>query len=76
MKRRRKVSSGARVSERYDRPQSPAQRLLAWPDPSDDKPKQLQEMTETRNPFVLARQVRRDLQAIRILLRQARRHVA
>jgi hypothetical protein len=29
MKRRRKVSSGARVSERYDRPQSPAQRLLA-----------------------------------------------
>jgi hypothetical protein len=33
-------------------------------------------MTETRNPFVLARQVRRDLQAIRILLRQARRHVA
>jgi hypothetical protein len=76
MKLRRKVRSGARVRKRYDRPQTPAQRLLAWPDLADEKREQLQKMMATLNPFVLARQVQRDLQTIRTLLRQARRHVA
>jgi hypothetical protein len=76
MKLRRKVRSGARVRKCHDRPQTPAQRLLAWPELADDQRQLLQNLMDTLDPLALVDQVDAQLRSIRTLLRQARRHVA
>lgn len=76
MKLRKKERHGSRVKKTYDRPQTPAQRLLAWSSLPEDKQAWILQLQATLNPLELSEAVNRKLQRIRRLLREGARHAA
>lgn len=76
MKLQQKVRRGSRVVKRYDRPQTPAQRLLACPSLASHNRLWLQQTLLTLDPIELSQTVNRKIQTIRRLLREACRHAA
>jgi hypothetical protein len=76
MKLRHKQRHGSRVKKIYDRPQTPAQRLLAWPGLSAQQRRQLQQLQATLDPITLSEAVNSQLQRIRRQLREGRRDAA
>jgi hypothetical protein len=76
MKLQSKQRRGARVVKRYDRAQTPAQRLLAWKGLAADQRQRLRHLSQTLDPIALTEAVNRKLQTIRRLLRENARHVA
>jgi len=71
-----KQRRGSRVSKTYDRPQTPAQRLLAWPGLAPEQRAWLHRQQQTLDPLVLTDAVRRKLQRIRRALQEAAAHAA
>jgi len=69
MKLQEKRRCGAKVHKRYDLPQTPAQRLLAWKDLPADKRRWLQHMQTTLNPVTLTEAVGVQLKKIQAVLR-------
>jgi len=76
MKLKKKERRGGRMKKTYDRPQTPAQRLLAWSGLSADKRAWLRHLQATLNPITLSEAVNRKLQQIRRQLREGARHAA
>jgi hypothetical protein len=76
MKLVHKERRGSRVIKRYDRPQTPAQRLLAWSALAPQKRAWLEELQRTLDPIALTEAVHRKLQRIRRVLREGCRHAA
>jgi hypothetical protein len=76
MKLRKKERHGSRVKKAYDRPQTPAQRLLAWPGLAAEKRIWIRQLQATLNPITLSEAVNQKLQRIRRLLREGARHAA
>lgn len=76
MKLKKKERHGSRVKKTYDRPQTPAQRLLAWSGLPADKRTWLCHLQATLNPITLSEAVTRKLQRIRRVLREGARHAA
>lgn len=76
MKLHKKQRHGSRVKKTYDRPQTPAQRLLAWTGLSTQQRQRLWQLQATLDPITLTEAVNRQLQLIRRQLRQERRHAA
>ncbi len=76
MKLKSKERDGGRVHKRYDRPQTPAQRLLAWKGLALDKRTWLEQMHQRLDPIALTEAVNRKLQLIRRLLREGSREAA
>lgn len=76
MKLKKKERHGSRVKKTYDRPQTPAQRLLGWSGLSADKRAWLRHLQATLNPITLSEAVNRKLQQIRRQLREGARHAA
>ncbi len=67
---------GSRVKKTYDRAQTPAQRLLAWPGLSAQQRQRLCQLQATLDPITLTEAVNRQLQLIRRLLREGHRYAA
>jgi hypothetical protein len=76
MKLHTKQRHGSRVHKTYDRPQTPAQRLLAWPGLSAQQRQRLWQLQATLDPITLTEAINRQLQLIRRQLREGRRHAA
>lgn len=76
MKLHHKQRHGSRVTKIYDRPQTPAQRLLAWPGLSVEQRRQLRHLQATLDPITLTEAVNSQLQRIRRQLREGRRDAA
>jgi len=76
LKLQRKERRGARLYKRYDQPQTPAERLLAWPGLATDKRLWLEQLQRTLDPISLQEQVMRQQQYIRRLLQKRRRNAA
>jgi hypothetical protein len=76
MKLKKKERHGSRVKKTYDRPQTPAQRLLAWSGLTADKRAWLRHLQTTLNPITLSEAVSRKLQRVRRLLQEGARHAA
>lgn len=76
MKLVKKERRGSRVIKRYDRPETPARRLLAWKGLAADKRTWLETMQRTLNPIALHEAVNRQLQQIRRILREGCRYAA
>ena len=76
MKLKAKLRRGSRVIKRYDRAQTPAQRLLAWKGLARDSRVWIRRMQQTLDPIALTEFVNRKLQVIRRLLREGTRRVA
>jgi hypothetical protein len=76
MKLVKKERCGSRVIKRYDRPETPARRLLAWEGLSSDKRAWLQQMQRSLDPITLHEAVTRKIQQIRRILREGCRHAA
>jgi hypothetical protein len=76
MKLHKKQRHGSRVKKTYDRPQTPAQRLLAWPGLSAQQRQRLWQLQATLDPITLTEAVNRQLQLIRRQLREGRRYAA
>jgi hypothetical protein len=76
MKLVKKERHGSRVHKKYDRPQTPAQRLLAWPGLRPDVHTWIEKMQRDLDPMELSAAVNRQLQQIRRLLREGRRDAA
>jgi len=76
MKLRKKERHGSRVKKTYDRPQTPAQRLLSWPGLAADKRTWIRQLQATLNPITLSEAVNQKLQRIRRRLREGARHAA
>ncbi len=76
MKLHTKHRHGSRVKKTYHRPQTPAQRLLAWPGLAARSRQQLWQLQATLDPITLTESVNCQLQLIRRLLREGRRHAA
>jgi len=76
MKLTHKHRRGGRVHKRYDRAQTPAQRLLAWEGLRTDKRAWLLHLQATLDPVALTEAVDRQCQQLRRILREGRRHAA
>lgn len=76
MKLIEKRREGPKVYKRYDRAQTPAQRLLAWKGLSADKRQWLLHMQSTLDPVDLTDAVHHQCQQIRKILREAKRRAA
>jgi hypothetical protein len=76
MKLQQKRRIGSRVKKTYDRPQTPAQRLLAWEGLAPEKRAWILELQATLDPFTLTQAITRQVQQIRRLLREGCRHAA
>jgi hypothetical protein len=76
MKLHKKQRHGSRVQKTYDRAQTPAQRLLAWPGLSAQQRERLRQLQATLDPIALSEAVNRQLQQIRRQLREGRRYAA
>jgi hypothetical protein len=76
MKLKKKERHGSRVKKTYDRPQTPAQRLLGWKDLAPEKRVWIEHLQRTLDPIALSEAVTRILQQIRRLLREGSRHAA
>ena len=76
MKLEKKERHGSHVKKRYDRPQTPAQRLLNWKGLSMEKKIWIGTMQRTLDPIALSEAVNRKLQVIRRVLRDGGRHAA
>ncbi len=76
MKLRRKQRRGSQVRKWYDRPQTPAQRLLAWSGLAADQRERLPQLQATLDPIELSQEVNRQLQLIRRMLREGLRRAA
>ena len=76
MKLHHKQRHGSRVKKIYDRAQTPAQRLLAWPGLSAEQRQQLRQLQTTLDPITLSETVNSQLQRIRRQLREGRRDAA
>lgn len=76
MKLQKKERHGSRVKKTYDRPQTPAQRLLAWQPLAPQQRTWLSQLQTTLDPIALSEAVNRRLQQIRRVLREGSRHVA
>ena len=76
MKLHKKQRHGSRVQKTYDRAQTPAQRLLAWPGLSAEQRERLRQLQATLDPIALSEAVNRQLQQIRRQLREGRRYAA
>src|SRR5712692_1722237 len=60
----RKVRVGSRLTRKYDKPQTPLDRMLACAEGDAEKLKNLKRLRETLNPFELARGIDRKLEKI------------
>lgn len=60
----RKLRVGSRLTRKYDKPQTPLDRLLASGQGNAEKLKSLKKLRETLNPFELARSIDRKLEKI------------
>src|SRR6266545_1334703 len=60
----RKVRVGSRLTRKYDRPQTPLDRLLACAEADAEKLKNLEKLRESLDPFELARSIDRKLEKI------------
>ncbi len=76
MKLVKKQRRGSRVIKHYDRPQTPAQRLLNWKGLSRDKRIWIETLQKSLDPLALSDAVHRQLQDIRRLLREGHCHAA
>ena len=76
MKLSKKHRHGSRVQKTYDRPQTPAQRLLNWPGLSAAQRQRFWQLQATLDPITLTEAVNRQLQLIRRQLREGRRRYA
>lgn len=76
MKLRKKERHGSCVKKTYDRPQTPAQRLLAWEGLAPSQRRWIQNLQATLNPITLSEAVNQKLQLIRRVLRREARHAA
>jgi hypothetical protein len=76
MKLVEKQRVGPKVHKRYDRAQTPAQRLLAWKGLAQEKRQWLRHLQSTLDPLELVECVRRQQQHIRRILREGKRHAA
>jgi len=76
MKLVKKQRQGSRVIKYYDRPQTPAQRLLNWKGLSKDKRTWIETLQQRLDPLALSAAVHRQLQEIRRLLREGHCHAA
>jgi hypothetical protein len=76
MKLHHKQRHGSHVKKIYDRPQTPAQRLLAWPGLSAQQRQQLRQLQTTLDPITLSEAVNSQLQRIRRQLREGHRDAA
>ena len=76
MKLKKKERHGSRVKKTYDRPQTPAQRLLGWKDLAPEKRVWIEHLQRTLDPIALSEAVTLMLQRIRRLLREGSRHAA
>jgi hypothetical protein len=76
MKLKKKERHGSRVKKTYDRPQTPAQRLLGWKGLAPEKRVWIEHLQRTLDPIALSEAVTRTLQQIRRLLREGSRHAA
>jgi hypothetical protein len=76
MKLKKKERRGSRVKKTYDRPQTPAQRLLGWKGLAPEKRAWIEHLQRTLDPIALSETVNRRLQQIRRLLREGARHAA
>lgn len=76
MKLKKKERHGSRVKKTYDRPQTPAQRLLGWKGLAPEKRVWIEHLQRTLDPIALSEAVTRILQQIRRLLREGSRHAA
>lgn len=59
-----KVRKGSRLTRRYDEPQTPLDRLIAAKQGRQDRSRELQRMREQADPFELAQEIDRRLEAI------------
>jgi hypothetical protein len=64
VKLKKKVRVGSKLTRRYDKPQTPWQRVLASPQRDPDKVATLQALFKTLNPFELAKTIDQKLAAI------------
>lgn len=76
MKLRKKKRHGSRVKKIHDRPQTLAQRLLAWVGLASEKRAWILRLQNTLKPLDLSKAVNKKVQRIRRLLREGVRHVA
>lgn len=76
MKLVKKERWGSKLTKRYDRPQTPAQRVLAWKALASDKRAWLEHMQQTLDPITLQQAVNRTIQVIRRILREGYRYAA
>lgn len=76
MKLEKKERHGSRVKKRYDKPQTPAQRLLNWKGLDREKKAWIETMQRTLDPISLSEAVNRKLQIIRRVLREGVRDAA
>jgi hypothetical protein len=67
-----KVRVGSRLTRKYDKPQTPLDRLLASGQGDAETLKKLRRLRETLNPFELARSIEKKLEKISRLASQAR----
>jgi hypothetical protein len=68
-----KVRQGSRLIRRYDRPQTPLERVRACPDADPQKVAALTRLLETTDPFVLSRRIDRHLEQLWALATRATR---
>jgi hypothetical protein len=54
----------ARWVKKYDEPQTPCERLLAWPQIREQKKRELRERFQQLNPFTLKKEIERKLKII------------
>ncbi len=73
MKLVRKVRVGSRLIRRYDRPQSPFERVRACPEADPAKVAALERVRETTDPFVLSQRIDRHLERLWALATRATR---
>ena len=76
MKLVKKERHGCKVIKHYDRPQTPAQRLLAWKGLAPDKRAWIEELQRTLDPITLHEAVNCTVQKIRRILRERCQHAA
>ena len=76
MKLVQKQRRGSRVVKTYDRPQTPAQRLLAWAELAPEQRAWLQQQQHALDPLALAATVQRKLQRLRRILMEGSRDAA
>jgi hypothetical protein len=73
MKLVRKVRVGSRLIRRYDRPQTPFERVRACPEADPAKVAAWQRILETTDPFVLSRRINQHLERLWALATRATR---